>query len=250
MSSLGKVRMKGAKVPNFRDLKERVWRCNLDLVRHGLVLFTFGNASAIDRDAGAVAIKPSGVPYKELKDSDIVVVDLDNRVIEGKLNPSADTKTHLVLYRSFPEIGGVVHTHATHSVAWAQARRSIPVYGTTHADHLARPVPCTLPMNEKQVRGDYETETGNMIVTAFAGLSCKEAEMVLVAEHGPFTWGHSPEKAVYNAVVLEELARMALYTELLAPNAAGMADFLIRKHWERKHGKNAYYGQKGSEYQP
>ncbi|MBN1523692.1 MAG: L-ribulose-5-phosphate 4-epimerase AraD [Spirochaetales bacterium] len=228
---------------NFTDLKKRVLECNLELPRHKLVKFTFGNGSAIDRDAGVVAIKPSGVAYETLTAGDIVLVDLENKIVDGKLCPSSDTRTHVVLYNNFPEIGGIVHTHAAYSVAWAQARKPIPVFGTTHADHVSIPVPCTAIMNDTRVKGDYETETGYQILETFKYLSYREVEMVLVAGHGPFTWGMTPEKAVYNAVVLEELARMAMYTLLINPDAGELPASIIKKHYDRKHGDNAYYGQ-------
>jgi L-ribulose-5-phosphate 4-epimerase len=227
----------------FAELKERVWKCNMDLPKHGLVLFTFGNASAIDRGLGVVAIKPSGVPYKTLTPDDIVVVDLDNRIVEGNLRPSSDTKTHLVLYRSFPEIGGITHTHATYSTAWAQARRSIPALGTTHADHLSGAVPCAAQLDPERIKRDYETETGYQIVEAMNGRSCREIEMILLPSHGPYTWGKTPEAAVYNAVVLEELAKTAFLTFMIEPQAPAIDPALAEKHFSRKHGKDKYYGQ-------
>ncbi|HEY1406703.1 MAG TPA: L-ribulose-5-phosphate 4-epimerase [Spirochaetota bacterium] len=228
----------------YNELKERAWLCNMELPRKNLVTYTFGNVSAVDRKRGVFAIKPSGVPYDVLAADDMVVVDFENKVVEGTLRYSSDTKTHSVLYRHFSEIGGVVHTHAIFSVAWAQAMRSIPLLGTTHADHLSVDVPCTKVMSDEQIKGDYEEETGNQILECFKDLSYKEVEMVLVACHGPFTWGNTPEKAVYNSVVLEELAKMALYTESLNPNVMRMKDSLIEKHYNRKHGKDSYYGQK------
>ena len=229
---------------DYQELKQKVWAANMELPQRGLVIYTFGNVSAIDRELGVIAIKPSGVPYSDLKADDIVVLDLDGNTVEGELRPSSDTKTHLVLYRHFPEIGGVVHTHATYSVAWSQARVSLPIYGTTHADHLPVDVPCTLPLSRKQIKGDYEEETGNQILQAFKKLSYREIEMVLVAGHGPFTWGKTAAKAVYNSVVLEELAKMALLTRMINPQAPKLGLDIINKHYQRKHGKNAYYGQK------
>jgi L-ribulose-5-phosphate 4-epimerase len=216
----------------------------MELPRRNLVVYTFGNVSALDREKGVFAIKPSGVPYEDLKPEDMVVLDLNNQVVEGKLRYSSDTKTHSVLYRNFPEIGGVVHTHSTYSVAWAQAVKSIPIFGTTHADHVAGDIPCTKVMSDEKIKGDYEEETGMQILETFKNISHNEVEMVLVACHGPFTWGKTPEKAVYNSVVLEELAKMALFTLEINPAAARLKKSLINKHYQRKHGQNAYYGQK------
>ena len=227
------------------ELKRRVYDANLKLVEEGLVVRTFGNASGIDRTAGRVVIKPSGVPYADLEPKHMVVVSLENgSVIGGNLRPSSDTPTHLILYRAFRDIGGVVHTHSSFATGWAQAGRSIPIYGTTHADHLAEDVPCTAVMSDEAVRRDYEVETGELILECFKGRDPLHTPMVLVAGHGPFTWGETPEKAVYNAAVLEELARMAFVTHALDPAAQRLPDSLIRKHFERKHGKDAYYGQR------
>jgi L-ribulose-5-phosphate 4-epimerase len=228
---------------NIKELKERVWRCNQELPTLGLVIRSFGNVSAIDREAGLVAIKPSGVSYNALKVADIVVVDLNNKIVEGKLRPSSDTKTHTLLYRNFPDIGGVVHTHSTYAVAWAQAMRPIPILGTTHADLLAEDVPCTKVMSDKMIEGDYEEETGNQIVAAFAKRSYKEVPMVLVACHGPFTWGESPEKAIYHSQMLEELAKMASLTLQINPSSPRLKKSLVKKHFTRKHGPDSYYGQ-------
>jgi L-ribulose-5-phosphate 4-epimerase len=210
------------------------------------VIYNFGNASGIDREEGIIAIKPSGVLYEALKPEDIVIVDLDGRVVEGSLKPSSDTKTHLVLYKAFPKIGGVVHTHSTYAVAWAQAARPIPVLGTTHADYLHLDIPCTEFMPDDRIQHDYEIETGHQIVTAFTNISYEEVEMVLVAGHGPFTWGTTPEKAVHNSVILEELAKIALFTLQINPQTNRLKDALIRKHYQRKHGPGAYYGQDNS----
>ncbi|MDZ7371062.1 MAG: L-ribulose-5-phosphate 4-epimerase [candidate division KSB1 bacterium] len=228
----------------YEALKHRVYEANMELPRAGVVIFNFGNVSAVDRQAGVVAIKPSGVMYNDLKPEDIVVVDLDGRVVEGRLKPSSDTKTHLVLYRHFANIGGVVHTHSLYAVAWAQACRAIPVYGTTHADHLHVDIPVTEIMSDEAIERDYEEETGLQIVHAFQNLSPDEVPMVLVAGHGPFTWGPTPEKAVYHAVILEELAKMALFTEQVNPAVMRLKEKLIQKHYQRKHGPNAYYGQR------
>ena len=227
----------------IRELKERVWRCNKELPQLGLVIHAFGNVSGIDRREGLVAIKPSGVLYEDLKVHDIVVVDLENKVVEGKLRPSSDTKTHTLLYRSFPDIGGVVHTHSTHAVAWAQAMKSIPIMGTTHADLLSADVPCTKVMSDEMIEGDYEEETGKQILNVFARRPYKEIPMVLVACHGPFTWGETPEKALYHSHMLEELATMAMLTLQINPRTPRLKKTLIDKHYLRKHGPDAYYGQ-------
>ncbi|MBN1895581.1 L-ribulose-5-phosphate 4-epimerase AraD [bacterium] len=228
----------------FRELKRIAWEANMDLPVQGLVRYSFGNVSAADRDRAVFAIKPSGIPYDALKPSDMVVVDLENRIVEGKLRPSSDTKTHAVLYRHFPEIGGVCHTHSGCAVAWAQAGLPIPILGTTHADHLAFDIPCTRPLTNRSVKGDYEEETGLAIVKALAGRTCREIEMALVAGHGPFTWGATAEKAVYNSVMLEEIARMAWMTLEIRPGAPRLNKSLIDKHYLRKHGRDATYGQK------
>lgn len=227
----------------YKELKERAWLANLEIPQRGLAIYTFGNVSALDADRGVVAIKPSGVQYDVLTADDLVVVDLSGKIVEGKLRPSSDTATHLVLYRAWKGLGGVVHTHSTYATGWAQAGSPIPIYGTTHADHLAEDVPCTQVMSDEAVERDYEVETGNQILECFRERNPLQTPMVLVAGHGPFTWGATPEKAVYNAAVLEELARMAFVTRTLAPSAARLPERLIRKHFERKHGKNAYYGQ-------
>jgi L-ribulose-5-phosphate 4-epimerase len=229
----------------YRELKERAWVANLEIPKRGLALYTFGNVSAFDAARGVMAIKPSGVDYATLVADDLVVLDLSGAVVEGKMRPSSDTPTHLVLYRAWKGIiGGVVHTHSTYASGWAQARLSIPLYGTTHADHLAEDVPCTAVMSDAAVERDYEVETGNQILECFAKRDPLHTPMVLVAGHGPFTWGETPEKAVYHAAVLEELAQMAFVTRTLDPSAARLPGALVRKHFQRKHGKNAYYGQK------
>ncbi len=214
------------------------------LPKRGLVLYTFGNLSVCDREKGVMVIKPSGVPYEQLKPSDMVVLDLDGRKLAGDCRPSSDTNTHLVLYREYPTIESIVHTHSTYAVAWAQALRAIPIYGTTHADHCPGDIPCTEPMSDEAIRRDYETETGYQIVNTLSGKSASEYEMIIVGSHGPFTWGKTPQKAVYNAVVLEELAKMAFLTHSINPKASRLKDSILRKHYERKHGANAYYGQK------
>ena len=228
---------------DLTTIKKAACNANRELGKSGLVVATFGNVSAFDRESGVFAIKPSGVSYEELTPDTMVVVDLDNNVVDGTLRPSSDTKTHSVLYRTFPGIGGICHTHSPHAVAWAQAKRPIPVLGTTHADHLSSSVPCTEEMNDQMIQGDYETETGNQIVEHFESFDYHEIEMVLVACHGPFTWGKDADKALYNSVILEEMAKMALFTEQLSPGVKPLKAALIEKHYNRKHGKGAYYGQ-------
>jgi L-ribulose-5-phosphate 4-epimerase len=228
---------------SINDLKERVFRANLELDKHDLVVYTFGNVSGIDRERGIVAIKPSGVSYEDLTADMIVLVDLDNNIIEGDLRPSSDTKTHLVLYNHFQEIGGVVHTHAPFATSWAQSRKPIPCLGTTHADYVPGEIPCTDIMSDEQIKRDYEKETGNQIIETFKKYDYRNTPMVIVASHGPFTWGDSPEKAVYHSVILEYLAKMALNTIAINPDIPPVKDPLINKHFQRKHGKNAYYGQ-------
>jgi L-ribulose-5-phosphate 4-epimerase len=226
-----------------KELRERVWRCNKELPRLGLAIHTFGNVSGIDRPMGFVAIKPSGILYEDLNLNDIVVVDLENKVVEGQLRPSSDTRTHTHLYRHFPAIGGIVHTHSTYAVAWAQAMKPIPILGTTHADLLPTDVPCTELMNDAMIKGDYEEETGALIVNTFASLSCRDIPMVLVAGHGPFCWGDSPEKALYHSQMLEELAKTAFLTTQINPSILRLKRSLVEKHFRRKHGPDSYYGQ-------
>ena len=228
----------------YRTIKEQAYEANMQLPKLGLVLFTFGNVSVADHKAGVFAIKPSGVPYDELTPDKIVVVDFDAKIVEDNGRPSSDTKTHAVLYKNW-EIGGIVHTHSTYATAWAQAQRDIPIFGTTHADHLTTDVPCAPPMSDEMIIGDYEHQTGFQIINCFKErkLSYKEVEMILVGNHAPFTWGKTAEKAVYNAAVLEEVARMALLTEQINPQAPKLKPTLIQKHFERKHGPGAYYGQ-------
>jgi L-ribulose-5-phosphate 4-epimerase len=223
-------------------LKLKVFQANLDLVEHGLVIFTWGNVSGIDREQGLVVIKPSGVSYEAMRPEDMVVVDLDGSVVEGDLKPSSDTPTHLVLYNHFKNIGAIVHTHSEWATSWAQARRPIPAYGTTHADYFYGEVPCTRPLTEKEVKGEYELETGRIIVEAFSGKDPGSVPGVLVNQHGPFAWGTDPDNAVHNAVVLEEIAKMAFRNEMLG-NKKVMDRFVLDKHFLRKHGKDAYYGQ-------
>jgi len=230
---------------NYQDIKEQAYAANMQLPKLGLVLFTFGNVSAADRTKGVFAIKPSGVPYDDLSPEKMVIVDFDGNTVEGNLRPSSDTKTHAVLYKHWEDIGGIVHTHSTYGTAWAQAQKSIPIFGTTHADHLTVDIPCAPPMDDEMIKGNYEYETGFQIMNHFAtlGLSHKEVEMILVGNHAPFTWGKTAEKAVYNSAVLEAVAQMALLTQQINPQAPKLKDSLIKKHYDRKHGTDAYYGQ-------
>lgn len=233
----------------LEELKEKVFRANLNLVRHNLVIFTWGNVSGIDRERGLVVIKPSGVDYDTMKASDMVVVDLlTGKTVEGSLNPSSDTPTHLVLYRAYPDIGGIVHTHSTYATAWAQAGKDIPNIGTTHADYFHDEIPCTEDMTADQINGDYEQETGNIIVRRLGkgGINPVHTPGALVKNHGPFAWGSSPDNAVHNAVVLEQVAKMAHLSFAINP-ATSMNPLLVEKHFSRKHGPNAYYGQKGKQ---
>lgn len=253
----------------YKAIKEEAWAANMEIPVRGLALYTWGNVSAFDPALGVFAIKPSGVPYPELTEANMVVVDLEGKVVDGKLNPSSDTPTHLVMYREFAvagsaDIRGIIHTHSTYAVAWAQACRSIPLFGTTHADHIQTAVPCTPYLSREAVERDYETETGNLIVNVFRGglastadsygrgktakvpLNPTEVQMVLVGGHGPFAWGSSASKAVYNGAVLEEIAKMALLTGQVNLSAKTLPDYIIAKHYMRKHGPNAYYGQGGT----
>jgi L-ribulose-5-phosphate 4-epimerase len=227
----------------LEKLKQEVLEANLDLVKNNLVILTWGNVSALDRESGLVVIKPSGVSYDDMKAEDMVVVDLNGNIVEGDLRPSSDTPTHLAIYRHFPEVGGVVHTHSTYATAWSQAGLSIPNIGTTHADTFHQAIPCTEEMSKEQIETAYEAATGDVIAEAFKGMNPMHTPAVLVKHHGPFTWGKNAANAVYNAVVLEEVARMASITVALNPNVQ-MNENLIEKHYERKHGANAYYGQK------
>ena len=229
----------------LETLKEAVCRANLRLPELGLVVFTWGNVSGIDRERKLVVIKPSGIAYDQLTPEDMAVVDLDGNQVEGRWKPSSDTPTHLALYRNFPEIGGVVHTHSRWAAAWAQAGRGIPAYGTTHGDYFYGEVPCTRRMMPEEIAGEYEAETGNVIVERFRGLDPGEIPAVLVHSHGPFTWGKDCFEAVYHSAVLEEVAQMAAQTEqLLGGPGQPMQQELLDRHYLRKHGKNAYYGQK------
>jgi L-ribulose-5-phosphate 4-epimerase len=226
----------------LESLKAEVFKANLDLVKHGLVIFTWGNVSAIDRATGLVVIKPSGVSYEEMKADDMVVVDLDGKIVEGKLKPSSDTATHLALYRAFLTIGGIVHTHSTYATSWAQAGVDLPNIGTTHSDYFSDAIPCTRDMTQQEVEGEYELETGNVIIERFKGLNPDFIPGVLVKNHGPFAWGRDAHDAVHNAVVMEQVAKMAYISYGVNPNLT-MSNHLIKKHFYRKHGPGAYYGQ-------
>jgi L-ribulose-5-phosphate 4-epimerase len=229
----------------YQHIKQTAYEANMQLPKLGLVLFTFGNVSAADRELGVFAIKPSGVPYDELTPEKMVIVDFNGKTIEGDLRPSSDTLTHAVLYKCWEHINGIVHTHSTYATAWAQSQRSIPIFGTTHADHLTTDIPCAPPMDDKMISGDYEYQTGYQIMDCFKdkGIDYREVEMVLVGNHAPFTWGKTAEKAVYNSAVLEAVAQMAYFTEQINNSAPRLKDSLIKKHYERKHGPDSYYGQ-------
>lgn len=229
----------------YEDIRQMAYDANMQLPKLGLVLFTFGNVSSADRREGVFAIKPSGVPYEDLSPEKMVIVDFDGEIVEGTLRPSSDTNTHAVLYKYWEKIGGIVHTHSTYGTAWAQSHRDIPIFGTTHADYLTVDIPCAPPMSDEMIKGDYEYQTGFQIMDCFKekGLSYEEVEMILVGNHAPFTWGKTADKAVYNSAVLETVAKMALLTEQINPGAPRLKDALIKKHFERKHGPNSYYGQ-------
>ncbi|MFA7673250.1 MAG: L-ribulose-5-phosphate 4-epimerase [Clostridia bacterium] len=227
----------------LESLKKRVYEANMDLVKHGLVLYTWGNVSGIDQKSRLVVIKPSGVDYANMKEEDMVVCDLEGNIIEGRMNPSSDTKTHLELYKHFNDIGGIVHTHSTFATAFAQAGRGILPYGTTHADYFRGEIPCTRVLTEEEVNGDYERNTGKVIVERFECMDHSAVPACLVKNHGPFVWGKTPEEAVYHSVVLEEIARMAVITETVNADVQEADKYLLDKHFNRKHGKNAYYGQ-------
>ena len=230
----------------LEELKERVLKENLELDKRGLVTYTWGNVSAIDREKGIIVIKPSGVKYEDMKAEHMVVVDLEGNVVEGNYRPSSDTATHIELYKKYTELGGVVHTHSTFATSWAQACNDIPAYGTTHADYFYGDIPCTRKLTEEEITRDYETETGKVIIETIEARKIKAIEVpgIVVASHGPFTWGKTPEEAVYNAVVLEEVAKMAYYTSSINPRIRQADKYLQDKHYLRKHGANAYYGQK------
>lgn len=227
------------------DIQEEAYEANMQLQELNLVVFTFGNVSVADRKSGIFAIKPSGVPYEKLSPAKMVLVDFEGKTVKGKLRPSSDTLTHAVLYKHWPSINSVVHTHSTYATAWAQSQRAIPIFGTTHADHTTVDIPCAPPMSDEMIKGNYEYETGFQIINYFKEkkLQYEETEMILVGNHAPFTWGKTSHKAVYNAGVLEEIAKMAFLTEQINPNAPRLKDALIKKHFERKHGPDSYYGQ-------
>lgn len=229
----------------YQEIQQAAYEGNMKLPELGLVLFTFGNVSAADRALGVFAIKPSGVPYEDLSPEKMVIVDFDGNTVEGTLRPSSDTLTHAILYKHWENIGGIVHTHSTYATAWAQSQRSIPIYGTTHADHNTVDIPCAPPMSDEMIRGNYEYQTGFQIMNALRerSLNYEDIEMILVGNHAPFTWGKTPEKAVYNSAVLESIAQMALLTEQINANAPRLQDSLVKKHFERKHGPDSYYGQ-------
>ena len=229
----------------YIHIQEEAYEANMQLPILGLVIFTFGNASASDKSMGVFAIKPSGVPYKDLSPDKMVIVDFDGKIVEGNLRPSSDTPTHALLYKHWENIGGIAHTHSTYATAWAQAQRDIPIYGTTHADCNQVNIPCAAPMSDEMIRGNYEHETGFQIINCLKerGLSYEEIDMMTVGNHAPFTWGKNADKAVHNSAVLENIAQMALLTEQINPDAVVMKHALIKKHFERKHGPDSYYGQ-------
>ncbi len=227
----------------LQALREEVLEANLDLPKYGLVTFTWGNVSAINEDRNLVVIKPSGVSYEEMTASDMVIVDLDGNIVEGDLRPSSDTATHLALYRAYSDVGGVVHTHSSNATSWAQAQRSIPVFGTTHADYFNGPIPCARLLTPEEVEAGYEAKTGDLIVETLGDTPPLTMPGILLSNHGPFAWGKDAHGAVHNAVVLEEVARMALATVQLNPKLDLLPDYILNKHYNRKHGKNAYYGQ-------
>ena len=227
----------------LEKLREEVFEANLELQRRGLVVYTWGNVSCIDREQGLVVIKPSGVPYETLTPQQLVIVNLDGEIVEGDLRPSSDLPTHLELYRNFPNIGGVTHTHSTYATAWAQTMFELPCFGTTHADHFYGAVPCTRPLTNAEVENNYELNTGKVIVETFADIDPDAVPAVLVAQHGPFTWGKNAADSVKNSVVLEEVAKMAVFAVSVNPEMRSVPQYLLDKHYLRKHGKNAYYGQ-------
>lgn len=230
---------------NYQTIREAAYEANMQLPKLGLVLFTFGNVSAADRDAGVFAIKPSGVPYELLSPAKMVIVDFEGRTVEGALRPSSDTLTHAVLYKHWKGIGSIVHTHSMYATSWAQTQRPIPIYGTTHADHTTVDIPCAPPMSDEMIQGNYEHQTGFQIMDCLRenNLSYEDVEMILVGNHAPFTWGKTTDKAVYNSAVLENIAQMAYLTEQIRPDVRPLKESLIRKHFERKHGPDSYYGQ-------
>lgn len=232
----------------FKHLAETAYKANIEIPRHALAILTWGNASASDPEEGVFAIKPSGIPYDALTADSMVIVDYEGRVVDGTLSPSTDTATHAALYKAWPKLRGIVHTHSPFATSWAQACTSVPLLGTTHADHTTHAIPCTPYLSEEEVQGDYELETGNLIIRTMKelGLDPYDMNMILVAGHGPFSWGVSAEKAIYSAVVLEEICKMALYTRIINPAQGPLPAHIVEKHWQRKHGRDAYYGQNSS----
>ena len=237
-------------IKDLQEMRQRVYEANLSLPQHGLVKFTWGNVSEVDRKGERIVIKPSGVPYNKLSPENMVVTDLDGNVIEGELNPSSDLATHVALYKAWPDLGGIVHTHSTEAVGWAQAGRDIPFYGTTHADYFYGPVPCARSLTADEVNSAYEKETGTVIIETFTerGLDPMAVPGIVVRNHGPFTWGKDPAQAVYHAVVLEEVAKMNRFTEQINPRVEPAPQYILDKHYLRKHGPNAYYGQKDDQH--
>ena len=229
----------------YAHIREQAFEANMQLPKLNLVLFTFGNVSAADKNLGVFAIKPSGVDYEKLSPKNMVIVDFDGNVVEGSMRPSSDTKTHAILYKNWEDIGGIVHTHSTYATAWAQSLRDIPIFGTTHADYNTIDIPCAQPMHDEKIKGNYEYETGFQIIDCFSErkFDYKAVEMILVGNHAPFTWGKNADKAVHNSAVLEYIAKMAFITEQINPKAKKLKPSLIKKHFERKHGGNSYYGQ-------
>jgi len=229
----------------YQAIQQSAYEANMQLPKLGLVLFTFGNVSAADRSLGVFAIKPSGVAYEELTPDKMVIVDFEGKTVQGNLRPSSDTLTHAVLYKHWQNIGGIAHTHSEYATAWAQSQRNIPVFGTTHADHTTADIPCAPPMSDEMIQGNYEYETGFQIINELKekGITYEEMEMILIGNHAPFTWGKTAQKAVYNSAVLESIAKMSLLTEQINANAPRLKDALIKKHFERKHGPDSYYGQ-------
>lgn len=243
MAKLSWANMKPDHLERLRQLRHDVWQANLDLQRHQLVMFTWGNVSAIDHELGVMVIKPSGVAYEDLNADNMVVVALDGEVLEGQLNPSSDTATHLELYRAYPQLGGVVHTHSPHATSWAQAGKPIPALGTTHADYFYGDIPCTRALNNTEIEQDYEQNTGRVIIATLGSQDPLATPGILVHEHGPFSWGSDAHQAVHNAVVMEVVASMALQTLQINPQVTAINSALLDKHYLRKHGANAYYGQ-------
>jgi L-ribulose-5-phosphate 4-epimerase len=237
------VKRKEEQIILLEELKQQVWQANMNLQKSGLVLYTWGNASGIDREKGLVVIKPSGVDYDKMQPEDMVVLDLEGNQVEGTLRCSSDTPTHLVLYRKLPAIGGIVHTHSTYATAWAQSGKAIPTFGTTHADYFYGEIPCTRNLSKEEIQGNYEEETGNVIAETFQNLDPTHVPGVLVGSHGPFSWGKNANEAVYHAVVLEEIAKMAITTSSINSKVKPIDQVLLDKHFLRKHGKDAYYGQ-------